>query len=301
VDLNRVDLNLLVALDALLSERSVTSAAQRLCIGQSAMSSTLGRLRKLMNDPVFVRDGRKLVPTPLAESLQVPVRDALARLETILDMNRAFDPTLDARQFSVLGSDYVVTTFLHPLLVKLGVEAPNVRLNVRPMDDDFEDHLRRNHVDAVIVPREVFPRYTEFCHQELFCDEWVCAVDADHPDVGDTITLEEFSALPHLAISSGSRPSSAAMQMELLGIPNRTEFTVGIGAAPFLLSGTRLITLIPNRLARRYETLANLRVLAPPMQLPPITETMLWTKRNDDDPGQQWFRRSLAGVAAAIP
>jgi DNA-binding transcriptional LysR family regulator len=297
MDLNQIDLNLLVALDALLAERSVTRAAQRLSIGQSAMSSTLGRLRTMLNDPVLVREGRVLVATPLAESLQVPVRDALARIESILSTEQVFDPAVDSRAFTVMGSDYVATTFLHPLLVRLGEQAPNVRLNVRSMDDEFEDRLRRGEVDVVIVPREVFPRYTDFCHLELFTDEWVCAVDADHPGVGTTITIEQFSALPYLAISSGSRPSSATMQLDILGVPHRTEFTVGLGAAPFLLRGTKLVTLIPARLARRFVDLANLRILDPPMAMPPLTETLVWTKRSDDDPGHRWLRQSFAELA----
>jgi DNA-binding transcriptional LysR family regulator len=297
MDLNQVDLNLLVALDALLSERSVTRAAQRLSIGQSAMSSTLGRLRKLLNDPVLVREGRTLVASPFAESIELPLRETLARLSALLTPRNDFDPTTDRRTFTVTGSDYVATTFLHPLLVRLTTEAPGVRLNVQPIEDDFENRLRRNQVDVVIIPREVFPSYADFGHQTLFSDHWVCAVDAEHPEVTDRITPEQFSSLPYLAISSGSRPSAATLQLEFLGVEHRTEFTVGLGAAPFLLRGTRLVTLIPHRLAEAFADRAGLRILDPPFELRPITETMVWMLRNDDEPGHRWLRTAFSDLA----
>ena len=271
----------------------MTRAAQRLCIGQSAMSSTLGRLRKVLGDEVLVRRGRELVATPLAESLQTPVRETLAWIEGILDRRSTFDPAVDKRSLTVIGSDYVATTFLHPVLSHLGEAAPGLRLNVRQMVDDFEERLRRNQADIVIVPREVFPRYTDFSHEVLFTDEWVCAVDADHPDVGPSISVEQFSTLPYLSITSGSRPSTASMQLEMLGVPHRTEFTVGLGIAPFVLRGTRLITLIPRLLADRFVEVAHLRLLDPPVALPPITELMVWVPRNDDEPAHRWVRETF--------
>ena len=300
MDLNQIDLNLLVALDALLAERSVTRAANRLSVGQSAMSSTLGRLRKLMSDPILVRDGRAMVATPLAQALEQPVRDALARIESVLAAGRGFDPMVDQRSFTVVSSDYVAISYLHPLLVRFVDAAPHVRFHLRQVGSDFEDLLRRNQVDLVIVPREVFPNFREFRNQELFVDDWVCVADAAHPDIGDAISLDQFVALPYLAIRPAGRPSSASMQLDLLGVEHRTEFTVGLGVAPFLLTGTRLVTLIPNRLARRFQDIANLRILEPPMALPPITETMVWTKRNDDDPGHRWLRAEFEALAGSL-
>src|ERR1035438_738566 len=132
MDLNRVDLNLLVAFDALMSEGSVTRAAERLYIGQSAMSSTLARLRKLLDDPVLVREGRQMVPTPLAVSLITPVREVLDRVESLLSPGREFDPARAERTFTVVGSDYTSLTFVNPASERLSAAAPGVKIRLVP-------------------------------------------------------------------------------------------------------------------------------------------------------------------------
>jgi DNA-binding transcriptional LysR family regulator len=203
VELRDVDLNLLVAFDALMAERSVTRAAHRLCIGQSAMSSTLTRLRKLFDDPLLIRDGRELVATPYAESLVKPVSEVLDGVAAILAGRTEFDPTRAERTFAVTASDYTMITFITPLLAQLEQEAPGVRLWVSPPGDDYEVRLRRGQLDLLLIPREVLVSYRDFPHQLLFQDRFVCAVDADNDSVGDSISLEEFSLLPYLATSCG--------------------------------------------------------------------------------------------------
>ncbi len=135
----------------------------------------------------------------------------------------------------------------------------------------------------------------------LFRDRYVCAVDADHPDVRDDITLEQFSTLPYLAMSSGPLKSLAELQLDFLGVPRNAEITAGFVAVPFLLKGTRMVTLMHEILARRVAAMAGLRVLKPPIpQLQPITETMVWSVRYDADTGHQWLRRMLIDLAAEI-
>ena len=278
VDLRSVDLNLLVAFDMLMTERSVTRAAQRMSVGQPAMSAILGRLRKLFGDPLLVREGRGLVPTPLAESLSDPVRELLTQAESVLSRRSEFDPATAQRTFSVIANDYLTMTFLHPLLARLAVEAPGVRLHIFPTGDDFADRLRRNDIDLLIVPLEAMEVYADFPHRVLFRDRYVVAVDQNHPDVGDTMSLEQFSTLPYLAASSGHLRSLAEMQLDFLGVPRNVEITTGFGIGPFLLKGTRLITLIQERLAQRIGAEAGLKVLEPPIpRLQPITEIMLST------------------------
>ncbi|MFJ9381248.1 LysR family transcriptional regulator [Streptomyces sp. NPDC101455] len=299
MDLNRVDLNLLVAFDALMSERSVTRAAERLGIGQSAMSSTLGRLRRLLGDPLLVREGRALVATPLAESLELPVREALARLQIILSCGRTFDPSTEHRTFTVVASDYVGVTFLHPLLVRLEADAPHVRLHVRPVPEKLASELHRKQTDLAIVSRDVFPAYRDYRHTVLFREKWMCVVDANSTDLGDTISLDEFSGLPYVATSTGSLPSSVEVQLDLLGIDRQIDITAPFSVVPELLRGTGRIALLPQKLAENAARLANLSVLEPPMPLPPIIQTMIWTAANDGDPGHQWLRQRLSELAEA--
>lgn len=299
MDLNRVDLNLLVAFEALMTERSVTKAAQRLSVGQSAMSSTLGRLRKFLDDPVLVREGRGVVATPLAESLVQPVRDVLSQIDHILSHRAIFDPAHDERTFSLATSDQLTMSFLHPLLVRLAVEAPGLRLRLDPNNEDFHDRLVRHDVDLVIMPLEAVAEHDEFPHQPLFEDRYILGADRDHPDIGDEITLEQFSTLPYLATFVGSRKTPAEMQLDWLGVPRKIQVTASLAVAPYLLRGTRLITLIFERAARQIADRAHIKLLEPPIEgLRPITYIMLWTKRTDGDPAHQWLRRRLLDLAA---
>lgn len=294
-----VDLNLLVAFDALMSERSVTRAAERLSVGQSAMSATLGRLRRLFDDPLLVRQGRELVTTPLADSLIGPVRDALSTIEEALWTARPdFDPATARRTFSIVASDYVTLVFLRPLLARLASEAPHVRLHLRPVTADFRDQLRRNLADLLIVPREVLGQAHDFPSSPLFSDRYVCAVGRDNPDVGDTITLDQFSAQPYLAYNVGVLTSVAEQQLDAAGIPRNVEVVAEtLVLAPHLLSGTRLLTLLHERLARAMPAQLDIRLLEPPMPLSPITEVMSWTTRHEHDPAHVWLRRRLLHLA----
>lgn len=142
MDLRRVDLNLLVAFDMLMTERSVTRAAQRLSIGQSSMSATLARLRKLFDDPILVRDGKGSAPTPLAESLAAPVRELLTGVETLLAQQDSFDPATATRAFSLIANDHITMTFLQPFIARLSTDP-----SPRPTHTQNAVHHRDHGVD----------------------------------------------------------------------------------------------------------------------------------------------------------
>jgi DNA-binding transcriptional LysR family regulator len=137
-----------------------------------------------------------MAPTALAEDLAGPVREVLERVDEILDRRDRFTPATSARSFTVIASDYVSVTLLTPLLERLAVEAPGIRLRVSPPAIDYVERVRRGQVDLVVMPREVFTEFEEFPHQVLFSDRFVVAVDAANPDVGDTISLEQFTSMP---------------------------------------------------------------------------------------------------------
>lgn len=301
MDLTRVDLNLLVAFDALMAERNVTRAAERLNVGQSAMSATLGRIRKLFGDPILVRQGRHLAPTPIAEDLAGPVRAALAELQVLLEPHsRSFDPANDSRSFKIMASDYVTLVFLHEMLVRLTHEAPKVRLHLEPLSLDFTGKLQDNEVDLLIVPAGVNSRYAKYPHSALFTDRYVCAVAVDNPDVGEQINLTEFSELPYVATLVGGRPSLAEEQLNSLGIPRNSELTTSMTLAPFLLRGTKLMTLIHEKLGRLVADEVELRLLEAPMELAPVEEQMVWNERHDADPAHQWLRATLLSLVSEL-
>jgi DNA-binding transcriptional LysR family regulator len=300
VDLNRVDLNLLVAFDVLMDERSVTRAAQRLNVGQPTMSGTLARLRRLFGDPLLVREGRGLVATPVAEALAKQVRTVLADVQSIMAARQGFDPSTAERTFDVIASDYTMIVLLTPLTTRLAASAPGVRLRVAPPGTDYVDQLRRGQVDLAVMPREAFPSHREFPHHLLFTERFVCAVDAANDAVGERLTVEEFTRLPYLATSCGHQVSPVEAQLDLLGIPRNPEVTTAFGLAPLLLPGTAMVALVHERLARLVADRAALRLLDPPMPLLPIHQLMLWHSRAESDPGHRWLRGQVLAQVAAL-
>lgn len=299
MDLRQVDLNLLVAFDVLMSVQNVTAAARTLSVGQSAMSSTLARLRTLLDDPVLERRGRNMFPTPLAESLVVPVREALVRFNSVLTEPPDFDPAQDHRSFTVMASDYASMAVLQPLLVALPAEAPHIELRILPVSASFLDDLTADTVDLTIVPLAAVESLADsFDYRTLYTDPYVIAVDADNPHVSNEITLEQFSSLPYLASNDGRSPTLIETQLDRLGIPRRLDVTTGFGIAPFLLHDTPFVSIIPASLASTVAEGARLKLLTPPMQLEPITEVMVWEGRNDDDPSHVWLRERLVDIAS---
>jgi DNA-binding transcriptional LysR family regulator len=306
VDLNRIDLNLLVAFEALMDERSVTGAAQRLGLSQSAMSSTLARIRRLFNDPILLRSGRSMVATPVAETLIDPVRATLTQIQATLTRSRSFDPDKDQRTFVIMATGHATVGLLHPLLVDITPVRPNIRVEIQPLDDDFAPTLFRGQADLVVLPRELMASRPEVWTDEvrrevLYRDRYVLAADKDNDQVKAALTVEEFSNMPYLAAQgSDGSPSAGDSNLNVLGIPRRVEVRTGSGVAPYMLRHTNLITLIPRIPASRIAAAASMKLVEPPMQLQPISETMVWLRRLDTDPGHTWLRDQLRIHAARL-
>jgi LysR family nod box-dependent transcriptional activator len=180
LNLRSVDLNLLVVLDALLNERNVSRAGERIGLSQPAMSAALARLREIFGDPLLVRVGRELALTHNAEELIVPLREALDRIEITLRQKARFDPRVDARTFSISASDYAVFVLLAPFVRAVASEAPNVTIHLLPRSRDATRVLQANQADLVIEPSELIGE-SEFPSSPLITDRWLCAVDADNP------------------------------------------------------------------------------------------------------------------------
>ncbi len=301
MNLNRVDLNLLVALDALLTERNVTRAAERMSIGQPAMSAALARLRRLFDDPLLVRNGRILEPTALSQQLAPALRAVLIDVEDLLRRRPEFDPSTDRRDFTVVASDYVVLILVRRLLESLAAEAPNVRVIVNPLTAGFRREIERGDVDLLLLPIEIDPGLGRLPHRELFSDRYVCAVWDQHPEVGEDMTLELLSRLPYLAYAPPTLASFVEVQLDALGVERNVEVsTQSLVLTPFLLRGTRLVAMLHERLARDVERRAQLRILESPVALKPITEVMFWHRRFDDDPSHTWLRERILALAANI-
>jgi LysR family nod box-dependent transcriptional activator len=297
-----VDLNLLVALDALLAERSVTRAAERVGLSQPGMSNTLARLRKLFGDPLLVREGLTLVPTPRAESLRDPVREALGVIQRALDASDVFDPATSRVTFTVSCSDYSLLMLIGPLVRRLTSAAPGLTVQVVPRVADAVRLLRDGDADLVIEPVEIMPDVA-LARMRLFADRWLCCVWEGNTQVGEHMTMETYLRLGHLVYYAGRGHPVSLVDTYLAEakVPRRVEFTVeSFLLAPFLLQGTDLVTLVPERAASHLRRTAAVRFLEPPLYVPSITEMLWWKPRYTADPAQAWLRARIAEIAAEV-
>jgi LysR family nod box-dependent transcriptional activator len=303
MNLGGLDLNLLVALDALLSERSVTRAAQRVGLSQPGMSNALARLRRLFDDPLLVRQGATLVPTTRAEALAGPVHDALEMIRSALDSPARFDPATDRRAFRLSCSDYSVLMLIGPLVRALGAEAPGVVVEVLPRLADASRALVNGDVDLVIEPPEIMGN-VDLEALRLWDDRWACCVWEGNTQVGKRMTMERYTALGHLIYSMGSAGQPVALpdlHLARLGVPRRIEVSVeSFLLAPFLLQGTDLVTLIPKRAEAFLRRIGDIRVLESPVELPALIETLWWHPRLTGDPAHAWLRGRISRVSAAL-
>ena len=298
--LRRYDLNLVLSLHALLHTRNVTQAGDWLGVTQPAMSSDLRRLRQMFKDELLVRVGREYQLTALAQSLVGPIALAVAQIERALSWQPAFDPSAAARSFSVGMSDHVMALLMPALAARLPEEAPNVTIHVRGLSGLDGDPVGATETGEVDLSIGAFHSVAETCSEVLYIDRWMCAVSADHPDVGDRMTLELFCRLPHLEwrLRTPVIQSHAELLYGSKGIQRQVPITTeSFALLPSLVRGSRMIALVHERLARQVD---GLRLLEPPVPIPDVEESMYWSTSVDRDPGHVWLRGLLRGIARQL-
>ncbi|MEV5831587.1 LysR family transcriptional regulator [Spirillospora sp. NPDC052242] len=300
MNLQQVDLNLLVILDALLQEQNVTRAAERLHMSQPATSTALSRLRKVLGDELLVKRGRHLQLTPRAESLIDPVRDVLATIEQHIVRPPTFDPAHDQRVFTINASDYVGVTLIRPLLGRLAGLAAGLRIDLAPVPERYLNALQRDEIDLVILPdRLVDAEPLEDCSREpVISDRFVGAVWRGHPAAEERLTLDVMSSFPYLLYQPPGGVGLVERDLDEAGIGRQVEATASsFVAMPFMLAGTRLVTLVPESLGKRVASAADIVLLEPDFRLEPLRQSVLWHARRDRDPGHAWLREQLLTVA----
>ena len=301
--LNRIDLNLLIPLNALLIEQNVTKAAERIAVTQPSMSASLAKLRRHFNDPLLVRDGRSLILTPLAESLQKPVTALLIAAREVLTVGRSFEPTSDHRSFTIAASDYAASVLIHPAIRGLTADAPNVRINVQSVQDDIMDGLRNMRYDLVLCPLQLpLPGLLEFPHNALFSDEIIAVADADNDAVQAPLTAQALAVTPSVQVQNAGRGKVAVdYALDELGLPQLTVVTVeSFTLALRLVSGTDLITLTQRRLFDQVRSAYRLREVPLAIAGSALTEAMFWHPRHVREPGHQWLRGRLLDLARKL-
>jgi DNA-binding transcriptional LysR family regulator len=294
MQLHNVDFNLLLPLRALLEERSVSRAAERMHMSQPALSAALARLRRHFNDELLERRGNAYTLTPLAAQLLERSYSAIAGLERIFLAQAEFDPATTTREFTVVSSDYGMSVLGGPLATVLVEDAPRARLRFHPISagvvTSAPDSVRD--LDGLLMPHGFI---TDGSREDLFLDRWVCVVASDNALVGDTLALEQLSALPWVHTLSGpSEYTPAAKQMQLLGVEPRVEIvTPSFLVAASLLRGSNRIALVQESLARQLAAGGGVRVLEAPFDVVPLVEAFWWNPVYDRDPEHLWFRSKL--------
>lgn len=298
-DIRHLDFNLLKALDALLDERSVTRAAERLALTQPAVSGMLTRLRESFDDPLFVRAQRGIVPTLRAQQLAVPVKQLLSDIERILKP-QAFDPVTASMTIKIASTDYALRAVVVPFLSALRVQAPNIRVAVQPVDNQhLLNQMDRGDVDwALLTPESTAP----VLHAAtLFDERYVCVMRADHPDaVGKTLALDRFCALDHVLVSSSGGAFQGITDQALARIGRSRRVTVSVTSflvLPEILMASDLIAVVPRRLATKANGLI---MLEPPVDIPGFSKTVAWHERTHHDPGQKWLRSLLMDTCKTL-
>ncbi|MEY4641468.1 MAG: hypothetical protein RLZZ227_1462 [Pseudomonadota bacterium] len=300
MNLRQIDLNLLVALDALLIERNVTRAGERLCLSQSAMSGTLSKLRHIFDDELLVRVGRNLELTAYAEEIAGPVRQCLQQLEDLLNAKRAFEPQVESRVFRIAATDYAVLLMLGPLVKRLEQLAPNISVQFVKLDTAARERLAHGDIDFSIMPEGI---ESTLPSMDLFKDPWVCILSDQHKGIGAQLTLEDFMAQPHMTFNIGDEGHASVADEHLVRQGYRRNVvatTESFTNAPFLLQGTTMLSMVPRRLAERLREAAHIRVMDPPVDVPPLAEKLIWNPRFSQSRPHIWMRQLLGSIAAAL-
>lgn len=296
MDLHGIDLNLLVAFDALMAERSVTRAGTRIGRTQPAMSAALSRLRALLGDELFVRGPNGLQPTPRAIDLAEPIGHALAEIQRTLEFTQAFDPSTSTVSLSIGLSDHPTFRLLPRLVAMLRETAPGITLNVRNFTDreDAVTMLDNGEVDMTVgVPPSPVGRILSV---PLFDERFVCILRKDHPKASRELDLKTFLSLSHLLVSpENDRFGVVDAALAKQKLKRRLALTVPhLYAAPALIASSDMIATILEGVVEASGQAAHLCVREPPIVLDRISFTLSWHRRNDTHPAQRWFRECIA-------
>ncbi|ADJ62519.1 LysR family transcriptional regulator [Herbaspirillum seropedicae] len=303
---NKLDLNLLVALDALLTEMSISRAAEKIHLSQSAMSNALARLREYFDDELLIQVGRRMEPTPRAEVLKDAVHDVLRRIDGSIAALPAFVPAESTREFRISVSDFTLSVLIPRVLARAHAEGKHIRFALMPQVQDPTRSLDRAEVDLLVLPQE-------FCTpdhpaEEVFRERHVCVVWRDSALAQGELTLERYMASGHVVmVPPGANASSVeAWMARKLGFARRVEVTsFSFASALALVQGTDRIATVHARLAQLLAPQWPVVIKESPLSLGEMRQMMQWHRYRSNDPGIQWLRRvfleSAQEMDAALP
>lgn len=295
-----LDLNLLVSLDALLTERSVTRAGERVFRSQSTMSGILSKLRFFFGDELLIRVGNRIELTPIAEQLIEPLREFIAAAQNISSFRPTVDPKDLEHIFVIAMSDYSADFILPTLMKMLIVEAPRVRLRVRSTDYDYWSSLEARETDFVILPSETVE--ARWPAEEILTDRWVCIADAKHHRE-NTLPIDAFVTYPMIAVNyyDGLTQMSYERQLNKAGIRYSSIATIPyFQTLPRLISGSPYLAIIHERTALRHREEFGLKIFNLPFTLNPLRLSLVTHDRNFRSQPHGWFKSLVHGACAQL-
>ncbi|WP_158601963.1 LysR family transcriptional regulator [Pararobbsia silviterrae] len=295
-----IDLHLISIFDAVMTEGSVTKAAERLAMTQSAVSNAVARMRVVWNDPLFTRSGRGIQPSAKAHALWRELQAPLAQIRTAASPEK-FDPATSTRAFRVAVTDYL-SSALWPMLRKhIEHEAPGIRILAVPYTSQGTGpQLRNNDIDISIGGLQAMGEDIRL--QSLFVEHWVCAMRADHPLARTALTRDDFLDADHLLVSLSGHPVGVADDvLERHGMRRRVAMTLNhfSGVVPLLLASD-LISVLPAGVIRTHALRRRIHACDVPLDLPPFACRMAWHTRHERDPAQRWLRGLVIQMCARI-
>lgn len=299
---HKLDLNLLTALKALLAEKNVTRAGEAVHVTQSAMSGILARLRDYFGDPLIVQVGRKMELTSLAESLVEPVNDVLLRIDATIATRPEFNPLSSRRHFSVVASDYSISVLLLDVLRRIHRDAPGMSLEFRTPSESAAAELEAGEVDFIVNPESQHSPVQS--GTILFEDSYIIVVDAGNTEVGESISMEQYLALRHVAFKSGryGLPQFETWMANRHGDERHVEVVAhSFNLLPQLVVGTARVATMHTRLAKLLARDLPIRLVKPTFEIPRLVEVLQWHKYRDLDPGSMWLRDAIVEGARALP
>ena len=296
--LDKLDLNLLVILDALLEEVSIKKAAEKVFLTPSATSNALARLRDYFDDPLLIQLGRNMGLTAKAMALKKPVRDVLLQIQAITTTVSTFDPASCDRRIVIEAFDSTISLFLNEVLTYLQQDAPLMTFDIRMMSVQYQTNLERGSTDLLIVPET-------FCIPEhesefLYEDDWSCVTWSGNDSLPEELTLQDYLTTDHaITCWSGSQYSSHVEQFVIqsgYSLPVKVRVP-GFTLLPSLLVKTRLLATVPTSLAYKFASQYPLRVLKCPLPIPNVVKKVQWRKYHEQDPAITWVREVLQRIA----